>query len=382
VPRSRVVTQLDWYIFRQLILALLAVTVGLTMLIWLVQSLRFIDLVVNHGLSLWVFMKLTGLLIPSFIAVILPITTFVVVQFIYQRLAGDRELTVMRAMGLSPAALSRPVLAMVVLVVLAGYALNLSVVPASLGAFGEFEWEIRNQLAAFLLQDGVFTPVSDDVTVYVRSRDPDGTLRGVLVDDARNKSARATILAERGQLVDSPDGLRVLLFDGSRQEVEPQTGRLNILTFKENVVDLSSPARAQSEHVMGMSEVSLGALRHPPDTLSRVYQARWIAEAHKRVTAPIAAITYALIALLSVLTGGFTRHASLLRPLLSVATVVGLLALSLALQTLTARDNTMAALLWAETLVPPVVLAALLFGPQVLAVRLRRYPRGAPTPAE
>ena len=124
------ISHLDWYIFRQLVLGLLAVTTGLTMLIWLVQSLRFVDLVVNHGLSLWVFLKLTGLLIPSFVTVILPITTFVIVQFTYQRLAGDRELTVMRAMGLSPSALSRPVMAVVMLVVAAGYALNLSVVPA------------------------------------------------------------------------------------------------------------------------------------------------------------------------------------------------------------------------------------------------------------
>ena len=38
-----------------------------------------------------VFVELTGLLIPSFVAVILPITTFVVVQFVYQRLSGDRD---------------------------------------------------------------------------------------------------------------------------------------------------------------------------------------------------------------------------------------------------------------------------------------------------
>jgi lipopolysaccharide export system permease protein len=380
--RGPIVTHLDWYIFRQLMLALLAVTAGLTMLIWLVQSLRFVDLVVNHGLSLWVFVKLTGLLIPSFIAVILPITTFVVVQFTYQRLAGDRELTVMRAMGLSPAALARPVLAVVTLVVLAGYAFNLWVVPSSLAAFGEFQWEIRNRLAAFLLQDGVFTPISDDVTVYVRSRDPDGTLRGVLIDDARNKSARATILAEHGQLVEGPDGLNVLLYDGSRQEVEPQTGRLNILTFHENVVDLSSPARTQGERVMGMSEVSLDALLHPPRTLSRIDYARWIAEAHKRMTTPIAAVSFALVALLSVLTGTFRRHASILRPLISVGGVVALLALSLALQTLAARDNATVPLLWAETVVPPVVFAVLLFAPQVLAAWRQPRPRNAPAPAQ
>jgi lipopolysaccharide export system permease protein len=379
---SPIITHLDWYIFRQLIFGLLAVTTGLTMLIWLVQSLRFVDLVVNHGLSLWVFLKLTGLLVPSFVAVILPITTFVIVQFTYQRLAGDRELTVMRAMGLSPAALSRPVLAMVVMVVAAGYALNLSVVPASLAAFGEFQWEIRNQMAAFMLQDGVFTPLSDDVTVYVRSRDPDGTLRGVMIDDARNKSAHATILAERGQLVEAADGLHVLLFDGSRQEVEAQTGRLNILTFHENLVDLSGPSHNQTERVMGMSEVPLDALLHPPSTLSRIDQARWIAEAHKRVTTPIAAVSYALMALLSVLTGAFQRHASILRPLISVGGVVVLLALSLALQTLTARDNATAPLLWAETIVPPLVFALLLFGPQVLAAWRQPIPRDAPAPAQ
>ena len=70
---------------------------------------------VNRGLSLFVFLHLTGLLVPSFVAVILPITTYVVIQFTYQRMATDRELTVMRAAGLSPWALARPALAVALL---------------------------------------------------------------------------------------------------------------------------------------------------------------------------------------------------------------------------------------------------------------------------
>lgn len=368
---SRIGSQLDWYIFRQLSLALIAVTLGLTALIWLVQSLRFVELVVNHGLSLWTFLKLTGLLIPSFIAVILPITTFVVVQFVYQRLVTDRELTVMRAMGLSPFALSRPVLAVVAVVILAGYWLNLSVVPDSLRSFGEFQWEIRNRIAAFLLQEGVFTNVSDDLTVYVRSRDPDGTLRGVLIDDARDKNAHATILAERGRLVEAPDGLHVLLYDGSRQEIDHQTKRLNILTFHENLVDLSQQSRAQGDRTLGMSEVGLQALLHPPSSQTAIDRGRWVAEAHKRLSTPIAALTYALIALLSILTGAFQRHASVLRPLLAVGGVVVLVALNLAFQSLGARENSLLTLLWVETLLPPVIFAALLFGPQALVWRRR-----------
>jgi lipopolysaccharide export system permease protein len=83
-------TRLDRYILGQLTVALLAVTLALVALIWLTQSLKFVELVVNRGLSLSVFLQLTSLLIPSFVAIILPITTFVVVQFVYQRLAGGR----------------------------------------------------------------------------------------------------------------------------------------------------------------------------------------------------------------------------------------------------------------------------------------------------
>ena len=169
-------SQIDRYILRQLLFALVAATGALVALIWLTQSLRFVELVVNRGLSLGVFMELTGLLIPNFVAVILPITSFVVVQFIYQRLAGDRELTVMRAAGLSPAILARPALALCVATVACCYLLNIYVVPTSYAAFREYQFEIRNRLAAFLLQEGVFTSVSDDMTVYVRSRETDGTL--------------------------------------------------------------------------------------------------------------------------------------------------------------------------------------------------------------
>ncbi len=127
---GKMITRLDIYIFRQVAFALLVATCGLTALVWLTQSLRFVDLVVNRGLSFLVFLHLTSLLIPSFIAVILPITTYVVIQFVYQRMATDRELTVMRASGLSPWALARPALT----VALAGDASRLR--PQHLGGPG------------------------------------------------------------------------------------------------------------------------------------------------------------------------------------------------------------------------------------------------------
>ncbi|HEX5326531.1 MAG TPA: LPS export ABC transporter permease LptF [Acetobacteraceae bacterium] len=373
---GKLITRLDRYVFRQLFLALLAVTGGLTALIWLTQSLRFVELVVNHGLSFGVFLELTGLLIPSFVAVILPITTFVVVQFIYQRLAGDRELTVMRAAGLSPFALSRPALALAVVAMAACYGLNLVIVPASLRAFREFQWEIRNKVVAFLLQEGVFTQVNGDVTVYVRSRDPNGELRGILIDDGRDKRAHATILAERGRLVDGPNGPEVVLFHGTRQEIDPKTGRLDMLTFRQNVLDLADAAHSDAARLPDMSEVPLAALLNPHPANPRDIP-KWIAEAHKRLATPITALSYALVALFSVLTGTFRRHGSLLRPLAGVGAVVGLLALELFSQDLAARDNALLALIWLQAIVPGVICAWLLLGPAMPGARIGIRAMGA-----
>jgi lipopolysaccharide export system permease protein len=363
---GRLITRVDVYIFRQLLGALVAVTGGLTALIWLTQSLRFVELVVNHGLSFLVFLHLTGLLIPSFVAVVLPITTYVVIQFIYQRLAGDRELTVMRATGLSPFALARPALAVAMLAVLTGYILNLWVVPASLRDFREFQWEIRNRMAAFLLQDGVFTQISDNLTVYVRSRDPDGTLHGILVDDTRDPTAHATILAERGRLVEGPSGPRVLLVDGSRQELDHQTGRLNMLTFRENNIDLADANHSESARQADMSELPLSALLDP-HPVNPHDASKWIAEGYRRLTNPLTALSYAFVALFAVLSGAFRRHGGLARPLAAVGTVVVLLALGLASDNLAARDNSVIPFMWAQAVLPGVICAWLLLGPQVLA---------------
>lgn len=361
-------TLLDRYIFRQLGVALVAVTVGLAALVWLTQSLRFIELVLDRGLSFMVFLELTGLLLPSFFAVILPITTFVVILFSYVRLATDRELVVMRSGGLSQWALARPALAIAGIVVLLCYALNLWLVPKSQAAFRAWQYEIRNELAAILLQEGVFSSVGSDLTVYARNRDADGTLRGILVHDGRGNGAPVTILAESGRITAGPNGPRVTLFNGERQQVEvtappagapagtPPRSRLSVLSFTENSVDLarSKGAGEDGGRYRNAQERTIEELLHPDpaDKVNARDIGRFIAEAHNRLAAPLTALGFALVALATALTGEFRRHGGGLRLFIGIAIVVGLLAAGLTFGNLAGRDAAMLPLIWLNTALP------------------------------
>ena len=365
-PRGVIATRIDRYILRQLLGALVAVTGGLVALMWLTQSLRFVELVVNRGLSFRVFLQLTSLLLPNFVALLLPITTFVVVQFVYQRLAGDRELTVMRGAGLSPYALARPALVLAVIGTLATYGLNLYIVPAALGAFREFQFEIRNKVAAFLLQEGVFTQVSDNLTVYIRARTADGTLSGILIDDARDKTSHATIIAESGRLIADSDVPRVLLVNGSRQEIDHQSGRLNVLTFAQNTVELASAGKPGEQRFRDPSEMSIAELLHPNAAV--VFErdfGKLRMEAHRRMSAPLTVISFALVALVSVLTGMFRRYGGLWRPVAATLVMVALVAGGLALGNLAARQPVLLPLIWLHAIGPGVIGAWVLFGPQL-----------------
>ncbi|WP_077808559.1 LPS export ABC transporter permease LptF [Neoasaia chiangmaiensis] len=353
---------LDRYVIRQLVIGLAAMTGGAVALIWLMQSLRFVSLVVDRGLSLRTFLGLTSLLIPGFVAVILPITTFLVVLFGYQRMAGDRELTVMRAAGLSSFQLARPGIICAVAATLLCYVLNLWLVPTAYHEFRRYEFQIRNRMAAFLLQDGVFTQLSQDMTVYVRTRERSGELHGILVEDDRQPDAHATILAEHGSMVVIDNQPRVVLYNGSRQEIDRKTGRLNVLSFARNTVDLT-PNKKDSAELRDASEMSLHELLRPdPHEVAERDRGKFAVEAWRRLSSPLTVLSFSMIGMVAALGGVFSRHGSFKRPLIAIFGVVGLLALSLMLQNLAGRNLHLVPLIWIVAGLPALAGAAWLFG--------------------
>jgi lipopolysaccharide export system permease protein len=371
------VTRTDSYIFRQLLLALVAVTIGLAALVWLTQSLRFIELVLDRGLSLVVFLELTGLMLPSFFAVILPITTFVVTLFVYVRLASDRELVVMRAAGLSQWMLARPAVVLAFLTAVLVLWLQLYLVPVSHAAFRAWQFEIRNQMAGLLLQEGVFSSVGNDMTVYARERERDGTLRGILVQDGREAGAPVTILAESGRIIQTPTGPRVTLMNGQRQQIErlgnPPVARLSVLSFAENSVDLARATRSDEVRSRDSRERSIGELLDP-DPAERLRDRdirRFRAEAHQRLSAPLTVLSFAFVALAVALTGEFRRHGGSVRLAMGVGIAVALLATGLTTGTLASRDNDWVPLIWIHATLPGV-LAAFWISDQVQAMTRRR----------
>ena len=83
-------SSLDRYILRQCLSVTLFVTAALSAAVWLAQSLRLVDLIVNRGLAAEVFLYLALLILPRFIDIVLPIGAFIAVLFIALGAYRDR----------------------------------------------------------------------------------------------------------------------------------------------------------------------------------------------------------------------------------------------------------------------------------------------------
>lgn len=358
-------SRLTRYVLRQLGLGLVAVTLALALLVWLTQSLRFLDLVLNRGLSFEVFLELTLYMLPNFIAVVLPVTTFIIVLAVYHRLENDRELVVMRGAGLGPFALGRPALIIAGTVAGIGWAMNLWVVPETYRAFREYQFDIRHRMAAVLLQEGVFSSLGDGITVFVRGRESDGSFRGILLHDARDARAPATIFAERAWFAVDGGTPRVVLVNGSRQELDPRTGTVRTLSFRENTIMIATPAMREEERYREARERTVGELLFPDpaDQISERDRRRFVAEAHQRLSGPLVSVSLVLVALAFLLGGEFSRFGKTRRLVAAVLVGSGLIAAGVALGNLAARHTALVPLIWLHAILPGVLALVWLVAP-------------------
>jgi len=315
-------TSISGYIFRQLAFATLFVAGVLILLISLFGSLRLIDFIVNRGLPIAVLFEMTALNLPKFLAVVLPIAIFAAILVVYNKLTNDSELVVMRAAGVGQMSLARPGLMLGVLGVLVGYALQLYLVPAATHAFKLQQFNYRNSYGSALLQEQRFNTPVNGLTIYVRERSGEGEMRGIFAHDSRDPERPVTYTAERGTASQTGQGTRVILFNGSQQEVDRESGRLTLFNFDQYSLDLSLLSRDVSTRWREPEERFLDSLLWPGDGLhDRTYSAQLIAEGHRRISSPLHILAFAAVAMAALLSGDLNRRGQTSRILFAIALV-------------------------------------------------------------
>ncbi|MEC8067012.1 MAG: LPS export ABC transporter permease LptF [Pseudomonadota bacterium] len=281
------------YLFGDLIKPTVTALVVLLSILWLMQSLRFMDYIVNKGLDVSTFLWITVLVIPSLLIVILPLSLFAGATYSFKRLNDDNELAPLFFSGQSKWGIVWPTMFMATLIAIFSYVVSLWMLPAGMTAFKALQHDLRQSGGNILIEEGAFNQMGDSVMVYVREKHPNMHLKGILVHDTNNESKPVTLMAEEGFITFDDKGYPSLaLVNGTRQEINQQ--QQSIVEFSRYSIDIMKEFTQKEVRKRGPQELYLGELLNVGH-LSAKQRNEHIAEFHKRLLWPLTAFPLILI---------------------------------------------------------------------------------------
>jgi lipopolysaccharide export system permease protein len=237
-------TRIERYIFRTAFTAFLSGLFALTAVIWVTQALRQFDLLTSKGQTIIVFFTMTGLTIPSLVAIIAPVALFAGVLYCLNKLNGDSELVVMSASGVSPGRLLRPFAILFCAVFALVAAMTVKVMPWSFDLIQTLTARIHADFITNFATAGSFTELEAGFVFHYRERAADWSLHGVFMQDRRDPGHITTYIAELGQTVEK-EGLNYLVLAKGSYQRPQESGDSAMVTFDNYTIDLSQFTRRE-----------------------------------------------------------------------------------------------------------------------------------------
>lgn len=238
------------YVLKEHVGPLTFALTALTSLMLLQFISRQFGELVGKGLPWSVIGEFFLLSIPFTVALTVPMSVLVAVLYAFSRLAGENEVTAMKASGVSPWRLVSPAIGGGIFCSLALLAFNDQVLPRANHRLKTLQDDISQTKPTFLLKEQVINSIAEG-KYYLKAGKIDratdrNRLKEVVIYDLADPTRRRTIYADTGAiaLAKNRKDLELDLYHGQMQEVATdKPGQLNRLFFQHDLIRIKDVAR-------------------------------------------------------------------------------------------------------------------------------------------
>lgn len=253
----------------------------ITFLLMIDVLFRYVDMFVSKGVPFTIATKVLVLSLGFTLALSVPMSVLVAVLMSVGQLAGDNEVTAMKASGISLWSVLRPLLIGALLVGAGLAAFNHYVYPESNHILVNLLYDIKRSRPMLEIREQVFNDLENGTTIYVAAKDDlTGRIEDVSIIEKNrdgNQGPRVTT-AEWGRMVAEPSGTSMLLelHDGEIHDIpDPERPeKYQVTRFSRHDLRMDDLGR-QLEHsertTRGDREMNLTQLR---DAASRQAERR------------------------------------------------------------------------------------------------------------
>lgn len=299
----------------------LVIATILICLVWFSKAVTFIKFITEKGIKLWDFLYLFILVLPWLMMLIIPISLFIAALISYGRMNVSNEITILKNSGINKFLLSKPIIWVGLTCSILCYSISLYFMPLSNKELRLAKNNFQDNYENIVISPGIFETLNS-LTIYVKDRNYENELFGVLIYDGRNAEYALTISSRYGKL-DKNKTVLLHLSEGTVQKYNFSTRKSEILKFDQYVVNLTDDEQKSTNFRWKAQERFIWELLNPENGSSEEDIKRYRAEIHKRLTYPLFSLILSLIAAAFILKGQFSRRSNIGNELQAV--IVGVL---------------------------------------------------------
>ncbi len=277
-------------------------------LIWFSRTIAFVHYITENGVELQQFSLLFILILPWLLLFIIPISLFSAVLLVYNRLLLNNEITILKNSGLTKLTISKPAISIAIFFTLFCFLISFYLLPLANKQLRIARTNFENNYSNLSFSKGTFEELKS-LTIYVKDKNEQNQLFGILLHDARNPEYSNTITAKRGSLKSENGSLLLYMQDGTVQRFSYKESKEEILSFDDYVVNLSDNAKGTDMRKRWKAkERFLDELLNPSDDSEPEDIIQYKVELQQRLTYPLMSLVLVVVALAFILRGDLNRR--------------------------------------------------------------------------
>jgi len=219
---------------------------ALTAVVWAVQSVNFLDLIVEDGHSVVLYLKYSALNIVKVITKFIPLSFLISIIITIEKFDSDNELVAIWTAGLSKSKIINFFLKISIIVTILQLLLACLVNPVLLNYSRSLIKSSDINFVSGTIKTNQFNDTVEGLTIFVEEKNPNGVFKNIFIRDeskifkgldSDKNTSNLTIFAKRAQLVEAEDST-LILEEGTVQS-ENTEGKIKSINFTKTKLSLS-----------------------------------------------------------------------------------------------------------------------------------------------
>jgi LPS export ABC transporter permease LptG/LPS export ABC transporter permease LptF len=291
---------IDRYVLRQVLPPMLLALLVFTFVLLIPGLIEHAEEFIAKGVSPLVVATAMLTLVPSALALTIPMSVLVGLLVAFARLSTDREFVAMQACGLSLVRLLRPVGLVSILAWAATSYVYLVAVPESNQAFREIAFNVLASKAEGEVRPRAFFDEFPNLVLYVQDI-PSNSVgwNGVFLSDRRAGAQPAVYVARHGRVaIDRQQRTVEMLLESGARHTTDSKGAYEVFQFERLVIGLDPETYFPRQGPQkGVNELTITELRQKIADMERQGQSAHNErmKIHQKFSIPVACLVFGLI---------------------------------------------------------------------------------------